>query len=285
MNCFQLIKSVLDEIYVQIPGSDEEKDQLITKKIDYLYDRYRNLLEQQEPINYQDAATRFAYIYKYVPFHANIMYNVIKGSKELQALFTREKLRITCLGGGPGSDLLGILKYCEEADRYPNITFTLLDSVEGWAESWEDVGDKLSGNIRINSVFQRLNVTQPDSWASKAKYLNANIFTMMYFASEVYSAPGQAVDFFNNLFSHIPSDSYVVFIDNNSTDFINYFEQFIPSNGNFVVNRQKTKMGIQDASEEKTDLGKYYQKFHMQGKGRPKLTADIVIHICHKVGS
>jgi hypothetical protein len=45
MNCFQLIKTVLDEIYNQIPfGTETAKDQAISTKLASMGPRYRNLL-------------------------------------------------------------------------------------------------------------------------------------------------------------------------------------------------------------------------------------------------
>jgi hypothetical protein len=125
MNCFQLIKSVLDELYPNIPGAYESaKDSLIYGCILYLYDRYKNLLLQHEPIDYHNIVTRFAYIYKYVPFHANIIFNVINRSPELQSIFNNQNVKITCIGGGPGSDFLGLLKYVMGTQKRPSINFT-----------------------------------------------------------------------------------------------------------------------------------------------------------------
>jgi hypothetical protein len=36
MNCFQIIKSVLEEAYVQIPGDEAEKDEVINDALEYL---------------------------------------------------------------------------------------------------------------------------------------------------------------------------------------------------------------------------------------------------------
>jgi hypothetical protein len=284
MNCFQLIKTVLDELYIKIPGqNDAEKDRLITQKIEYLCDRYKNLLNQHDPIDYSDPVTRFAYIYKYVPFHANIIYTIINRSEELKLLFSEQKLKTTCIGGGPGSDLLGILKYSMEFQLCPNLSFTLFDHEETWGESWEDVGDKLESDIRVNSYFQRFDVTDSRTWIQKNKYLDAKLFTMMYFLSEVYSVRDKASIFFNNFFEKIPDGSLVLFIDNNSKEFIEWFDEM--SSQNFVVpiRAKSENVILEDHSEQKTDLGIYYQKFSNIENCRPKLTANLVYRVCKKI--
>lgn len=44
MNCFQIIKSVLDEAYNEIEGNETEKDQLISEGLEYLRNQYSKLL-------------------------------------------------------------------------------------------------------------------------------------------------------------------------------------------------------------------------------------------------
>jgi hypothetical protein len=111
MNCFQLVKTVLDEIYPQIPYENEaDKDNEIKKRFTYLEEKYRYLLIKDMPVDYHDPITRFAYIYRYVTCHANIVYQVINGSPILAQMFDNERVNVTCIGGGPGSDFLGILK-------------------------------------------------------------------------------------------------------------------------------------------------------------------------------
>lgn len=65
MNCFQIIKSVLDEAYSQIPGDENEKDEKIQGALEYLRGEYSRLLVECT-IDYKDPIIRFAYIYAYV---------------------------------------------------------------------------------------------------------------------------------------------------------------------------------------------------------------------------
>jgi len=45
VNCFQLIKTVLDEAYDQIPGSSKEKDEAIKQALSDLSKAYANLVQ------------------------------------------------------------------------------------------------------------------------------------------------------------------------------------------------------------------------------------------------
>ena len=75
-----------------------------------LEQNYAHLVYENN-VDHSDLVSRFAYIYKYVTCHANLVSQTIAESDELGALFNREKVNVTCIGGGPGSDFLGILKY------------------------------------------------------------------------------------------------------------------------------------------------------------------------------
>ena len=46
MNCFQIIKSVLDEVYVQIPGDEAKKDEVINHALEYLRGEYSQLSQE-----------------------------------------------------------------------------------------------------------------------------------------------------------------------------------------------------------------------------------------------
>lgn len=48
MNCFQIIKSVLDEAYNQIAEDESEKDQQIKDALEYLTIEYRKLSKKMK---------------------------------------------------------------------------------------------------------------------------------------------------------------------------------------------------------------------------------------------
>src|SRR2546421_1258589 len=146
MSVFELIKSVLDELYARIPGEEAEKDAAIKEKLASLSRGYKALAKGVVN-DYADDTTRFAYIYKYVTSHANIVFSAIEDSAELSALFDKEKVNVTCIGGGPGSDFLGVLKYVIRHHKNPHLRCALLDKEEAWVDCWNDVDEKLSSDM------------------------------------------------------------------------------------------------------------------------------------------
>jgi hypothetical protein len=281
MKIFPLIEQVLDELYNQILGPEAKKDAKVNRSLDMLATRYGQLRGKDEPIDYSEPATRLAYIYKYVTCHSNLVYTRMSKSSNLRDLFDNNTVRVACIGGGPGSDFLGILKYCIECDKHPELKCQLFDREIAWGESWEDVDDKISADNKLHTrtVYQPLDVTEPASYLAKKKYLEqSDLFTMIYFVSEVYSILDEgADDYFDNLFSGMRRGAQVLYIDNNHSDFTSWVEKKFDKH-NLKIVRHSDGKETMPIEEEKRDLGKYYNKFGSS----PKLEADVAWRVALK---
>ncbi|MEG4214478.1 hypothetical protein QUA27_05405 [Microcoleus sp. Pol14C6] len=277
MNCFQIIKSVLDEAYAEIPGNEAEKDKVIKDELEDLQKKYSKL-SQECNINYSDPTTRFAYIYAYVTSHSNLVCSIIQQNTVLGNLFDNQKVKVACIGGGPGSDFLGILKYLMTNKKSPNIQFHLYDREKSWAESWSDVNDKVEDlEFRISTSWLPLDVTKRDDWKSNIKYFQSDLFTMIYFMSEVFSLRDSAEEYFAHLFDRAKIGSLFLFIDNNSSHFYEWFDQLAANHKIDILRSNETNMKV-PFDEEKSDLGKYFAKF-----SSPKLTANVAYRIGQKI--
>lgn len=100
MNCFQLIKTVLDEAYAEIPGTPSERDKSIRAQCTEMSAAYAELLTKG-CLDYSNPARRFGYIFKYTTSHANIVCERIAGSKPLRSLFDRDRVLVSWSGAVP----------------------------------------------------------------------------------------------------------------------------------------------------------------------------------------
>ncbi len=154
MTLFELVKAALDELYKQ--GKEKygaELDDAIKKKISYLSGEYSNLDKaDRKPISYRDPATRFAYVYKYVASHGDYIVQLLV---ELRAklggrIFTSNMARVSCVGGGPGSDIIAVLKYLDEhinTEPVKKLTCYLLDREQAWADTWTELDESLKVEV------------------------------------------------------------------------------------------------------------------------------------------
>ena len=230
MNVFQLIKTVLDEAYQEIPGSDAEKDAAVKEQLEALSDEYTQL-KIKGSLDYSDPARRFAYIYCYTTCHANLVYKAICSCDELGKVFDAQQLKIACVGGGPGSDFLGLLKYCLRREKQPRIKCQILDRDVAWSESWSDVDDKIGAALPISTSQHPLDVADESKWRTFKKHFDSDFFTLIYFMSEVFALQEKAAPYFAELFSKPSAGSKMLFIDNNSAAFVSWFDQLCQTHG------------------------------------------------------
>jgi hypothetical protein len=194
MTIFELVKLALDDLYAEAALTYGAKvDDQIRARIAYLSSSYGDLTNAgRKPVDYKNPATRFAYVFKYVAAHGDYL---VQGLKRLRTklggnIFENESVRVSCVGGGPGSDIIGVLKYLDEHKQdegVRKITCYLLDREQAWADTWTELDASLKMKIQLNANFQGLDVANSESWRYQRKFLQADLFTMSYFVSEVYS--------------------------------------------------------------------------------------------------
>jgi hypothetical protein len=274
----QLIKMVLDEAYQELPAEEEaEKDRLVKAEIARLTPEYRNLTDQNRPcINYSEPVTRFAYIYKYTVAHADYIRQLIGGCPTICNLFTQSKVDVACLGGGPGSDLLGIMKHMLHVRSKTKFKCFMFDKERAWGDSWSDVADNLEAPFQVFPIFEQLDVTDSATWSSYQKFLRCDLFTLSFFMSEVWRIRTQAEPFFEHCFTQAKPGGLFLFIDNNSPQFYGWFDRLATKNGMEVVQKRETSLAF-SVDEEKTDLGVYYSKF-----GWPKRESNVAYRVMRK---
>lgn len=286
MTIFELVKIVLDELYTQGKRQHKEKiDQVIQEKIRYLSDSYAQLNnEEREAVNYKDPATRFAYVYKYVAAHGDYLVQVMEHLRSgIDAnIFQGETARISCVGGGPGSDIIAVLKYLDEYKDEPvkKIICYLLDKEQAWSDTWTELGESFDMDVQLNTNFQSLDVTNPDSWQFQQRFLQADLFTMSYFVSEVHSFDqgGEVSKFWSTLFQGAKPGALFVYDDNGHTDFNNYFDaQWRAADLRCLITRDNSSLTPR-YSEQAANLGDYLGKFGQQ----PKLRAHLSYRVLRK---
>jgi hypothetical protein len=266
----------------------DKLDAEIKSRIAYLADNYSKLNQaDRKPVNYRDPATRFAYVYKYVAAHGDYVVQILEKLRKTvgSSLFDHSTLRISCVGGGPGSDVIAVLKYLADYDEQEPVTKVicyLLDREQAWADTWVELDDSLEVDVSLHANFQPLDVTAPDSWASQKKFLQADMFTMSYFVSEVRALDQDGVvsQFWQTLFREARPGALFIYDDNGHDDFNRYFDEQWRSAGLDLVIREDNVRFVPRFSEQAAELGEYQQKFGHS----PKIQAYLSYRVLRKPG-
>lgn len=285
MTGFELVKVALDTLYaeaLQTYGSNTDAN--ITARIQYLSASYNGLNDPtRPPVNYQDPATRFAYVFKYVASHSDYIVQVMEAWRSHvggQIMAGADTMRITCVGGGPGSDLIGFLRYLDENKNEPikKATAYLLDREQAWADTWTELDDSLQSGLVLHANFQPLDVTNPASWMYQKKFLQADLFTMSYFVSEVKSldSTGIVTSFWTALFQQAKSGARFLYVDNGHDSFNQYFDNLWQAAGLHLVLGETNEWMWPRGNEQKSELGEYLTKFGQSPKLKTMLSYRVL---------
>lgn len=285
LTIFELVKIALDGLYLEGQRAyGNSLDAEIRSRIAYLSSIYRDLGNgNRQPVDYRDPATRFAYVYKYVAAHGDyIVQALIAGrSANREALFLDQTIRVSCIGGGPGSDIVGILKYLDDYRNYEpvkKVICYLLDREQAWADTWVELDESINADVALHANFQPLDVARPDSWKFQRKFLEADLFTLSYFVSEVYALDGDGTvsRFLEMLFTEARSDAWFVYLDNGHANFTDYFDAKWRAAGLSCVASADDVSLIPRFSEQASELAEYQAKFGQSPKIRSYISYRVL---------
>ena len=154
-----------------------------------------------EPPNLSSAIARWAYLYRYAASYASYVYQLISKSAAITELFQDgSEPNITCIGTGPGSDFLGIVKYILKFSINCEPKFLLLDRYD-WGEtrlSWRTLCPERGLDT---PYFRRIDIAEVSDWQCwQEKLQDTDLFVMSYVLSELHCMKDQAKTFFEWLF-------------------------------------------------------------------------------------
>jgi len=281
---FQLVKKVLDELRAEIitvTGTDAGADDAIAKEVKRLSACYLNLTDPaMPPIDYSHAITRCAYIYSTVVANSDFVYQALRESGDLVAsvLLTSERPIVTCIGGGPGSELIGLLRYVFDSNAKPkSLTCYLCDREQAWADSWTDLGQELDGQWPLFVNFQQLDVLNASTWTKQRKFLSADLFIASYFASEIMRMGNASLPFWHEFFASAKKDALLLVVDFDHVSTESYVASITSTLG-WIQIYSKSGRRTLSGFEQKGDLGELLGKFDRS----PRTQGSVIVKLFRK---
>lgn len=271
---FEIVVETLDRSYAEIDASN--KDDLISTRLTELTKKYSNLLATGGP-SYTDDITRFAYVFRYSTAHADYLHQVVSYSPELRKALAGDIVTVTCIGGGPGSDVLGFLKYFLASKTQQKIIFFILDREPAWGETWADLDATVSRELTTSRTYLPVDVTVPSTYGYLTKPFRADIFTMLYFLSEIYKFKSAVDPFFAACFSKMRKGTILVVIDFHNSKLETWIDSCAKQHGLETATAADDFKVTMTSGEEKSVIKKYMEKF-----GNPKLRAQIFLRVFRK---
>ncbi len=178
---FDITKGVLDTCIQRYRRRNRVKRRTVDDQIaQHILDTSDQHRQPDPDINYDDPLCRLGYLYMHLAANATLFERSIRESDLLRQTirnFDGDSLAVCTVGGGPGTELTGLLRFLRSSSRIPaRIKFTVLDSVPEWAETWDLLADASEAALRddldddriptIAPMFHPMDVMDAESYES-----------------------------------------------------------------------------------------------------------------------
>ena len=269
---FEIVKKVVEgEIGNYMKAYGISRDEVLTKVwscIDHTHGEY---YKSDPSINYDDPFCRLGYLYRYAGINATLFERVLTEDQMLQSTisnpFDYEELTICSLGGGPGTELLGLIKWLSRDNvLIPNrINFTVMDNVNHWAETWTQLAraseqtiqaTKGQSHLVIAPTFLAADVLAPSSYSGyPSMFKDTKVVVFNYLLSENQSRLDVAQPAIAALVDAVSDGCIFVVIDRleKKGNFVNNVVSLFESN--FGPVQRRSFSGIMDSDEQKSEMG------------------------------
>lgn len=241
MSSFRLIRRVLDRLEGPLAaefgaGLNGE----LVAKLGYLSRSYYRLHGgAAQDVDYSERSTQFCYTFKYIAAHADYLFKVLRRMRTPNGgrLFDEEEVTIACLGGGPGSDVLAVVRYLAwagEKEPAKKVTFDIYDKEPGWFSVVEAIVEEAESDIQFEVIFHSFDVSNEGTW-SEIEFDKYDLITSSFFVSEIkrigLSVPARR--FWRFLLRNMSTDALMAFNDNGDERIYGYFDRLIEAAGGF----------------------------------------------------
>lgn len=144
----------------------------------YMPNRNWEYDEISKVANYNDPALRCAYLHKYAMIHTGLMCEVLQSAFGHYGIHhdidSKAKLNLCSLGGGPGTDIVGLLFILREVFGYIQCNVTVIDHAIEWKHVFDSIVSELKTG-RYGSVRDMVS-----GWNFSYDYLSADLLAFSF---------------------------------------------------------------------------------------------------------
>jgi hypothetical protein len=189
------------------------------------------------------------------------VYELIIASQEARAVFDAPRVRMTCLGGGPGSDLVGVLKYIAATDKTKALFCEIVDGCLQWKSTWSDLAYTLDLQCALHTDYVIHNVADRGTWDAPNNFKKADIFTLNFFASEITHLGERSREYLAYALSQARRGAILLMNDNNDRRFYGWVQEVAAEQNFELLLGDEGDRRIYDVGERRSELGVYAEKF------------------------
>ena len=153
---FQIVKRIIDEVVdLHADSSGQTAPEVLNEIRAQIEATSGQHWSDDDPeIEYNDPLCRIGYLYSHATANATVFEKALSDSDYPSRKMrngSRGTLNICSMGGGPGTELLGISKYLSQHPylvQPRRIEFTIVDEVQEWADTWTQLAEASEEELR-----------------------------------------------------------------------------------------------------------------------------------------
>jgi hypothetical protein len=271
---FQIVRRAFERVYAELP--EATRDAKIASALKTTSARYSNVFQLGGP-DFSDEYVRAAYLFRYVAAHGGMVTKIIAWCPALRELYEQDKVVVTSLGGGPGTDVLALARYAIDTKSAARFYFNLVDREGAWAATWADVDMILSDHFHSSRTFFDVDVLVDANWKSKKIIFKANLISCSWFLSEISKHLDAALPFFSAMLEGAESGTKFLFVDFNHSHITKIIDDLASAYGLKVHFAHQWQFQV-DPTEQKSELAEFIQRFD----GGPKLGGQVMARLFEK---
>jgi hypothetical protein len=273
---FEIVKRILDTAIKRFGDKEGlSREEICRQMSAHLSEMSKQHRADAPAIPYDDPLCRLGYLYMHVAANATMFERALGLDAPQQVIRARAggTLQVCSLGGGPGSELLGLTKFILGRYKPENylpkrIEFTVVDVVPEWGETWTQLARQAESAFEASGlpppvIVDRFYAVDASRGASYGKFAwlmsDIDLFVFNYFVSENLDHLDALAEALAVLATKAAKDAVFVFIDRRElTDRINrWLGEVLPRVGFGPVDDPKVVGGSLDGDEQASDLGDY----------------------------
>jgi ribosomal protein RSM22 (predicted rRNA methylase) len=230
-----MILGVFEEVLANLDEQGEEDFgddwmDLVTARQISLEASYRILTRpDRQPIDYSEAPTQAAYVFAYGMPRAGFTYERLKQHRQSfgQPLFPSREISVASIGGGPASELVGLLAYLNDprmGEDVVSVDYKIFDLGEEWENIANLVADCVPDDIDVTISFEQLDLLDR-AQAQQATLAGHDLVIFSYVISELCAFKNEmpVEDNIRTMLRTLDGGSFVLYLDSESFPFYSTF--------------------------------------------------------------
>ena len=305
-SCFQIFKSIGKVLDQSVSGWTLKTgcplDSFVPKVEEAILHMRGEYRSQKRPeIPFDDLVYRSAYLYEYASANALAVEAVLNDDAKNQRLISglltsKKRISLCCLGGGPGSEIVAVVKWIvRQQPGATQLEVLVTDKYPQWKDQWESVRDTLNTNflaggavsaerppLVVSRGFAEVDVINLASARLPVLRQGFDLYVVSYVVSHIYTPEdlSRFCQFMRSVIDSASKGSKFLFIDRHEPDWKTSVATILNYPGMDISDPVPLfSKDPGDSREEKTDLGVLYEHLDID----PRLGWDIFWMVGTKV--